>query len=94
MTKIQLLKSELKTLAQEIRSLKSTRKSVPFGFVHGLFSKQNQYRHMHIAYCLLRGKTLQEIENKVNPGNEHSETLVYKYTEMYKELASEAVHTG
>ncbi len=29
----------------------------------------NKYRHMHIAYCLLRGRTLEQIEGKTREDN-------------------------
>ena len=64
MTKIQTKKQELKKIAIEIRRLKSTRKSVEFGYVEGLFSAQCEYRLNHIAYCIARGRTLEEIEGR------------------------------
>ena len=62
------LKTELKLLAQEIRTLKSKRKGSPNGYVSGLDSARNLYRVKHIARCMLRGRTLEQIEPKVrNP---------------------------
>ena len=45
------IKEEQKQLAQEIRELKSKRKSVPYGYVNGLDYKREDYRHTHIMYC-------------------------------------------
>lgn len=68
--KIQLLKmkADLKVLAKEIRTLKSTRKQCRNGYVSGLSSAQFNFRSQHIAYCMLRGRTLEQIEPNVrNP---------------------------
>ena len=94
MTKIKLLKAELKTRALEIRSLKSTRKSVPNGYVSGLFAKQDTFRHMHIAYCLLRGKTYEQIEQKTRDGNAPSTNEYERYMTQYKEVIDETLCIG
>jgi len=62
MTKIQKKKQELKEIAKEIRRLKSTRKKVLYGWVEELMPLQNKYRLHHVAYCMFRGKTLEQIE--------------------------------
>ena len=50
------------------------------------------YRHLHIAYCLLRGRTYQQIEPKVLPGNEPDWKLInQKVAEGLKELEKEKV---
>lgn len=69
--KIQLLKmkAELKVLATEIRTLKSKRKELK-GYVPGLAGTQHEFRYKHIAYCLLRGRTLEQIESKVRDVND------------------------
>jgi hypothetical protein len=47
-------------------------------------SLSDQYRHMHVFYCLERGRKYGEIEQKVHEGNELSEifmnNLKLKYT--------------
>ena len=69
---LNLLKEAQKERALEIRRLKSTRKKVPFGRVPGLESDQREYRHFHIAYSELRGRTREQIEAKCdNPPNEY-----------------------
>ncbi len=62
------LKAELKVLAIEIRTLKSKRKEMR-GYVPGLSSAQEQFRIKHIARCLLRGRTLEQIEPKLRDPN-------------------------
>jgi hypothetical protein len=61
-TKIKQYKQELKDLAKEIRRQKSTRKEVSNGYVWGLQSNQLAFRYKHIAYCMLRGRKYEEIE--------------------------------
>jgi len=46
----------------------------------------HQYRHMHIAYCLLRGRTYKQIENSVREGNKPSKALINKYLKMYGDM--------
>lgn len=43
----------------------------------------NRFRHLHIAYCLLRGTPMDKIESKVREGNEPSEYLINKFTDKY-----------
>jgi len=81
------LKQELKKAAIEIRKLKGDRKPSPNGYVPYLYAKQWHYRHEHIVYCLLRGRTIEEIENKVREGNEPDEKLLERYMDQYKEEA-------
>ena len=57
------LKSDLKVLAVSIRTAKQSRKTQPNGYVSGLADLQFEFRTKHIFRCLLRGKTLEEIEN-------------------------------
>lgn len=99
---IQEVKQILKNTAVEIKELKSTRKDVPDGYVPGLLNKQYEYRHLHIAYCLVRGRTIDQIE-KPRPGNEHNKYKVERLmanivfppkTETIKEESNEAVCSG
>jgi hypothetical protein len=45
----------------------------------------DEFRHRHIAYCLLRGRTLQQIENKNHQNNEPKAKLLDKYKLEYAE---------
>ena len=58
------LKEALKEAAVEIRNKKSKRKGSLYGVVAGLDDLRYQYRHHHIAYCLIRGRSMEEIERK------------------------------
>lgn len=70
-SKLKIMKAELKVLALEIRRLKSLRKDKTVtrtGQVPGLGTAQWQFRIKHIARCMLRGRTLEQIEPKLkNP---------------------------
>jgi len=63
------LKAALKEAAVAIRVKKSKRKSRPHGRVAGLDSLRFEVRHHHVAYCLLRGKTIEQIEPKHDKEN-------------------------
>ena len=44
-----------------------------------LESLQYQYRHRHIAYCLKKGRTYEQIERVVQKGNEPSWNLIRSF---------------
>lgn len=74
---ITTLKAELKLLATEIRFLKTKRKEYR-GNVPGLSYAQEQFRIKHIARCLLRGRTLEQIEPKLRDPNSYNHAYVRK----------------
>jgi hypothetical protein len=62
------MKLELKSIAKQIKKLKSHRKDrAPdgsgCGYVSGLNELRVAYRHKHVAYCLVRGRTLEQIDS-------------------------------
>lgn len=57
------LKQELKALEANIKALKKTRKTHRNGYVPQLQKNQSEYRVKHIFRCMLRGRTLDQIEN-------------------------------
>ena len=79
------MKEKLKHLARAIREDKSKRKSVPNGYILDLISNQWHYRHMHIAYCLMRGTPMKMIEPKNRLDNEPDMDLVKSYMEVVDE---------
>lgn len=85
------LKNHLKDLASEIRSTKQELKEYQRdhnGCCGGLTSTckgmASHYRHLHIAYCLLRGTPYESIE-KPREGNEPDMALVKAFQEQYAE---------
>ena len=67
-----------KNLANQIREYKPYSRSESW-----------EFRHRHVAYCLLRGRTIEQIERKVHEGNERSESLVEKYKDEYLAMFEE-----
>lgn len=63
-TKIRDLKTELRILAATIRVLKERRPHYPNGYIALLADAQRTFRHKHVVRCLLRGRTLEQVENK------------------------------
>jgi|GEM_PF-2020674 len=59
---IKKLKLELKELAKQIKEKKSQRKSSSCGYVSGLHEARVAFRHKHVAYCLARGRTLEQVD--------------------------------
>lgn len=87
------LKEELKKLAVEIRELKSHR---PLSnrsdwslwcLDAEIRSKSRETRHKHIAYCLIRGRTYEQIEQKCREDNNPDFKLVDKITKEYTDAA-------
>lgn len=93
-TKLIELKIELKSLAAKIRNLKRDTKKYQrenFGH-HGpigmmMHNLQWEYRHKHIAYCLLRGRTMEQIEKKNRKGNTPNQSQINLLMEKYSEEA-------
>ena len=95
-TKYPELKSELKALAKEIRGWKFKRdhwydySNVQWEFQYKVIRKAREFRHKHIAYCLLRGRAYFEIECPANdnkPDNRYISQIMEKY-EQETELGS------
>jgi len=85
------LKSEIKKIETEQKSLKPQRKTVHFTGTRTVPANQATYevqvnkaslRHLHIAYGILRGKTLEQIEPKRK--TEPNEWIISKLLEKYK----------
>jgi roadblock/LC7 domain-containing protein len=79
------LKKELKQEASEIRAMKASRCAANSGYVHGLHWAQLEYRYKHIAYCMARGRTYEQIEGKVHDCNKISE---YKMDQILTTVAN------
>lgn len=66
--RFQELKTELKEIAFEIRKRKQAIRCKPnAGWKEWseLWVAKHDFRHKHIAYCLLRGRTYEQIEGKL-----------------------------
>jgi len=72
------VKKQQKELAKQIRKLKVQRKLKNrngrslWSIESELFKLKYEYRHQHIAYCIICGRERYEIENP-RPGNEPNE---------------------
>jgi hypothetical protein len=70
------MKEELKTLAGEVRAARQTMKNNQRAGKFDWREPGNvnylsySFRLKHVAYCLLRGRTYEQIEPKVREGNE------------------------
>ncbi len=91
--KIKELKSRLKDLASYNRQYKIKHKECQRGnlkweelWASSRTAPSGDYRHLHIAYCLLRGRKYEQIENKVRPGNEPNWTRIESIMQEYHEV--------
>lgn len=95
--KIQI-KEELKQLAKDLRIQKNLFKSKQregtdtWEDLRNKYRLKNEYRHRHIARCLLRGTPYESIESKVREGNEADMDLVEKYKQEYSARFQEVSH--
>ena len=88
------LKTELKALAVRIRKERAEHKAAQRAGTC-TYSPDNlsyTYRHKHIAYCLLRGRTREQIENKVREDNKPNEDYIQELLVGYKNHI--AIKTG
>jgi hypothetical protein len=90
------LKEDIKSRARKIRAI---RQEVKADLRAGKPANQNEleakkleYRYRHVAYSLIRGKTREQIEKKVRPGNELDEELLKMYIEAFEH--HRAIKTG
>jgi hypothetical protein len=91
--KLQAMKDALKARAVEIKTLRAELKKLQrAGDIKASthqytldYKLSPIYRHMHIAYCELRGTPYERIEPKVREGNEPSRRLIDQYKEQYAE---------
>jgi len=87
------IKENQKKLAKELRTTKNLFKKMQkdgntncseFWNVDSKKDKLKiEFRHRHIAYCLLRGRTIEEIERKTREDNKHNQRLVEQYINEY-----------
>jgi hypothetical protein len=85
------IKEEQKDLAQKIKELKGKRKKVADGLVMGLWHYQNDYRHIHIAYCQFFNNTpYDKIENP-RKGNYPVSSKIEFYKGKWEGLLDEAL---
>lgn len=89
--KLNDLKAQLKDLAKRIRFTKKAVKQYQreHGGCHGamvyvLIKLQNEFRCKHIAYCLIRGKEIKQIEQP-REHNEPNMSRINKLVEEYTE---------
>lgn len=101
-TKYPELKAELKQLAKEIKILKHKRdhwqeythevkepRWTQSIFMFDAFKKSREFRHKHIAYCLLRGREYEEIEQ---PRKDNKPDMIY--VQMIKEKHEQKTESG
>lgn len=81
---------EIKTLRAELKELQRANdpKSGDLQFKLDLVLSPD-YRHMHIAYCELRGTPYECIEPKVREGNEPSRNKIEQIKEQYTKEVEE-----
>lgn len=89
------IKSELKTLAVDLHVSK---KDLRLHMKENTYKVQEQYhvtkakreyRHLHMAYCLLRGRTTEEVERKVRENNALNMDLVNEFLADFNAMEKE-----
>jgi len=97
MKKTNPVKEELKNLASQIKQSKLDLKqkqrthSTTWKDHYNVNSASSEFRHKHIAYCLLKGRTYEQIEQP-KEGNEPNFDLIKKYKEEMTKILEEYYH--
>ena len=100
MNKFQELKQWLKDNAKELTKLKLELKNYQRNhggsgstYHYEVDKLRHEWRHKHIAYCIMRGRTYEQIENPSsdNPANT---TLIQRYIEEFTVERDEAIYAG
>ena len=89
------LKVQLKSLAGDLRVSKKDLRvhmkanSYKVEEQYHIHKVRREYRHMHLAYCLARGRTLLQVENKTSPENPFDQGVVDQFIETFKIMDTE-----
>jgi len=75
---MQKMKQDLKDLVVKIRAGKAEH--------HQHMRESYEFRHLHIVRCLLRGRKIEEIENKNREDNKRDDKRVERLLEEYTKL--------
>jgi hypothetical protein len=93
MTKLGMLRQTLKELAAKIHKTKAECKEFqrknggwdgPKGYLWNIVCLKKEFRHKHIAYCILRGRDRNVIETPAE-NNQPDETLIKEILREYTE---------
>ena len=91
MKKTNPIKEELKQLAQQIKESKLELKdkqrnhTAVWKDYSKVYNLKSSFRHRHIAYCLIKGKSYEQIE-KPKEGNEPDFDLIENYKKEITEI--------
>jgi hypothetical protein len=80
-TQIKKMKQQIKEIASQIKSQKPLRKKKhphhdKFIGEWSLFLLSRKVRHLHVAYCLIRGRTLEQVDSGVGLDMEYVNWLI------------------
>lgn len=88
------LKSDIKIKVKEQREYRPQRKTVHFTGVRTVDAGTAQFRHalnryslryLYLAYAIVRGKTIQQVENKCREDNKPSTTRIETIINQYEQ---------
>lgn len=85
------IKEEQKILAQDIKDFKEQRKDSPDGYVEGLWHRQNDYRHIHIAYCQYFNNTPYNLIEQPRDGNKPDSRRLRNISTSWEMVTGEAL---
>lgn len=91
--KLGVVKQEQKAFASLIKELKKEtvdaqrKRLTEANMLQSKLSHEKRtFRHRHIAYCLLRGRTMEQIECKVRQNNEPNMKIVEDYMRQFSSI--------
>lgn len=89
---LQALKDHLKAEASKLKALKQERKVRENGYVEELWGTRMSYRAHHRVYCLMRGRTMAQIEKDLPDPQSWTERTLQRIQntvwEKFREVAA------
>lgn len=88
----QVVRQQLKTLAKDLQiSKRDLRDHMSSGAYKveeqwHIARARREYRHIHVAYCLARGRTVKQVENHFRVENPLDKKLLAEYAATFAQL--------
>jgi hypothetical protein len=54
-----------------------------------ILARKREFRHLHVAYCVARGRTIETVESKVSQDNPLNKELVAEYAAAFAKMDEE-----
>ena len=89
------VKKQIKELALLLRDSKKdlrdhmSQKTYDVTEQWAILARKKEFRHLHVAYCVARGRTVETVESKVSKDNPLNKDLVAEYAATFAAMDAE-----